>query len=358
MSKREQNRLKLEELKQRRLSKQAPQTQGERSSSDGSIDEETVDDDLSDEADQSQILPSTGLDYDGTRGSDEYESDFVEEDDGLGVDLARAGVPLHLTGHANRKPFDNFKIVIEWMIHNKLNPAFERNDEIYHLAHVKLDDEVAGHARSTFKSSAWTPDFTNTLQSSPDIHVMEINPEQAMIVTSKCEACNRSGHPPRFRVTFTGNSYDKNTLERKSRKVAKARGGSDSDDDDDDDDESSEEAEEDQNFLVGRFCFANAEIAHTLHHWRYQLNQQMLTWLKDNGHLRADKIVERENWSRKKREKLANRIVDGMNESGEMRELYRMFKQNLEAARTAKVRTPFTFPLPPPQTVSAFPPQV
>jgi len=56
-----------------------------------------------------------------------------------------------------------------------------------------------------------------------------------------------------------------------------------------------------------------------------------------NGHTSPRKIVERENWNKKKREKLANRIVDDMVESGEMRELYVQFKQSLKAARDAKV---------------------
>lgn len=56
-----------------------------------------------------------------------------------------------------------------------------------------------------------------------------------------------------------------------------------------------------------------------------------------NGHTTPEKIVQREAWGRSKRNKLANKIVDGMVESGEMRDLYKQFKQNLDAARSAKV---------------------
>ena len=69
---------------------------------------------------------------------------------------------------------------------------------------------------------------------------------------------------------------------------------------------------------------------------RYQLNATILQWLALNEYTTPAKIVERENWSRKKREKFANRVVDGMLESGEMRSLYQQFKQNLDAARAAK----------------------
>lgn len=71
-------------------------------------------------------------------------------------------------------------------------------------------------------------------------------------------------------------------------------------------------------------------------HRRFQLNTTVLQWLNVNGYTSPEKVVERENWSRKKREKLANKMVDGMLESGEMRSLYKQFKQNLDAARAAK----------------------
>ena len=76
---------------------------------------------------------------------------------------------------------------------------------------------------------------------------------------------------------------------------------------------------------------------HALYHWRYALNQTVLDWLKINGHLTPTMIVERESLRRKKREKSANKIVDGMVENGIMQELYKQFKENLEIARSTKV---------------------
>lgn len=81
-------------------------------------------------------------------------------------------------------------------------------------------------------------------------------------------------------------------------------------------------------------------MAHALHHWRYSLNQTVLLWLATDGHLTPEKIVERENMRQKKREKASNKVVDGMEMTGVMRELYKQFKQNLEAARDAKVWHP------------------
>ena len=86
-----------------------------------------------------------------------------------------------------------------------------------------------------------------------------------------------------------------------------------------------------------RTCNANAETAHALYHWRHQLNQFVLDVLRAEGHTNPEKIVERENWSVKKREKYANKVVDELDEDGRMRELYKEFKENIEAARDAKV---------------------
>lgn len=68
-----------------------------------------------------------------------------------------------------------------------------------------------------------------------------------------------------------------------------------------------------------------------------QLNTYVLNWLRNNGHLSPEKVLEREKWNNKKREKYSNAVLDGMEESGETRNLYNDFKNDLEAARSAKV---------------------
>lgn len=78
-------------------------------------------------------------------------------------------------------------------------------------------------------------------------------------------------------------------------------------------------------------------MAHALHHWRYALNQTVLSWLAEDGQLTPAKIVERSNLRQKKREKAANKVVDNMEATGVMKDLYRQFKENLAAARDAKV---------------------
>ena len=77
--------------------------------------------------------------------------------------------------------------------------------------------------------------------------------------------------------------------------------------------------------------------AHSLHHWRHRLNYYVLNLLRFHSHLTPEKIVEREKWSIRKREKYSNEVVDEMVESGEIRKLYKEFKDNLEAARASQV---------------------
>ena len=84
-------------------------------------------------------------------------------------------------------------------------------------------------------------------------------------------------------------------------------------------------------------CCYNTEMAHTSHHWRYNLNETVLLWLSAHGHLSPEKIVARESMRQAKRQKEANKLVDTMESTGEMKSLYRQFKENLQAARDAKV---------------------
>ncbi|KAI4126861.1 MAG: hypothetical protein LQ338_003534 [Usnochroma carphineum] len=257
---------------------------------------------------------------------DDYEEDFLEDDDSttIGAPLALLDIPLQFTRHAHKKPIEHFKDVVEWMVHNKLNPAFPRDDPIYALSRGKLDDVAQAIAGSKFISSAWKAAFVEALKKYPDVTRIDV----PTMFDQKCEACGRSGHPAKHQLIFSGKPYHRESLEDISS----------------DEDSEVEGSHEDQEqavpqsraFFLGRTCNANAETAHALHHWRHQLNHFVLDLLRAEGHTSPEKIIERENWSVKKREKYANKVVDEMEEDGRMRELYKEFKENLEAARGAK----------------------
>ena len=241
LSERGKRQQKLEELKRRRAGiREASQEEDEETNQDYQAENDEVDD-----ADYSEPQP---IHYALQRGSnlDEYEEDFVDdEDDKVGVDLGVAGVPLEFTYHANKRPFEHFKTELEWMVHNKLNPAFDRYDEMYQLAHRKLDKEVEGFVGSKFSSSVWGEDFTKALQARPDLDRVDV----PTMLEHKCDACRRTNHPPKHKITFSGKPYNRDTLEIVEQ-------GEDEDDTDDSDDDKSSSTEGGEPFFVGRFGFS------------------------------------------------------------------------------------------------------
>ncbi|KAL9113146.1 MAG: hypothetical protein Q9227_002758 [Pyrenula ochraceoflavens] len=270
---------------------------------------------------------------------DAEEEDFVvsdPEDDTLGAPTA---LPFEFSRLASAKPREHFKNVVEWLVKNKLAPAFSRQDEIFEVAMLKIDDEVSGQAGSRFKSSAWNKAFGVVLDARPQLALVESSGSGVLHET--CEACNRSNHPAKWELQFTGEAYNKNTLEPIEKE---------DEDEDEADGENEDSAEtqsidmkgnalpsQDRCFYLGRFCAANAEMAHKLSHWKWHLNDWLLDFLRLQGVLDAEAIVARENLSQKKRELEAEKIVDGMESNGEMDRLWKDFKADKESAREGMV---------------------
>ena len=239
VSERSKRQQKLEELRRRRA--------GIREESE-EVDEH---DEQSDnyENDDAELSGPEPIHHAMRRGGnlDHYEDDFLDDDDDkIGVDLGVAGVPLEFTYHANKKPFEHFKTEIEWMVHNKLNPAFDRYDEMYELAHRKLDKEVEQFAGSKFSSSVWGEEFIKALKACPDLSRLDV----PTMLEHKCDACRRSNHPPKHKLTFSGKPYNRDTLET----IERDNEDEDNDSDDPEDDESSS-TQEGESFFVGRFKY-------------------------------------------------------------------------------------------------------
>ncbi|PGH14451.1 hypothetical protein AJ80_05896 [Polytolypa hystricis UAMH7299] len=267
---------------------------------------------------------------------DEYDKDFVEDDENgeLGVPDDLADMPLEFTRHRYKRLSDHFRDVVEWMVHNKLNPAFPRDHAVYKIAFAKVNDEVMGLAGSQLISSAWNVNFKRALEARPNIEITTF----PTVAAHSCDACNRSGHPASFDLRFDGKPYLLETLEPVT-------------DDDSSDEEDSDESEEPGNFdregnpipdetthfYLGRHCKSNATRAHTLIHWRFHLNEWIIDYLKHKGIFDDSRIIEREHWSLKRREKYANEVVDTMDEVGEVKKLWKDFNTNLKAARETKV---------------------
>jgi hypothetical protein len=249
---------------------------------------------------------------------------------------------------SSSKPKELFKYAIEWMVMKKIHPAFDSKSEVYTLTFRKLDDEVKGLANSKFSSSAWTSDFTRALRARPDLTIMEITRTQRDIMDAHCEACNRRNHPASDELMFTGKPYNQETLE-----PLDTNSDSDSDNTNSDSDSVSDLSDsevgsngekperdaqgarippESKTFTLGSTCKANAQVAHTLHHWRYHLYSWVRDYLAREGHLTAEKLVQRDGWTNKKREKASLKIIKKMEASGEIRKLYVLYKEQMKYA--------------------------
>lgn len=305
------------------------------------VDEQDDDDAVDKDSDSMDDDPLTSLPTSSSRAmfqADEEDEDFLDDEEADEEAVGVPDIPIEFTRYASMKAKDLFKHAIEWMVQKKLNPAFREQDELYDLAFKKLNDEVSGLVNSKFKSSAWTPDFMQSLTNRPD---MQVNDMAGDFFFEHCEACNRKGHPASYEVMFRGRPYHPESL--------------DTVEGDDDSGEDSSSSEDESNadrpaydyrgnkvppankvYHIGRFCMANAETAHELQHWKKSLYVWVVTWLRTNGHLKASKIVKREGWSTKKRRKKANKIADDMNETGVVKQLWSEFSNTIKRAREEK----------------------
>ncbi|KAL2820778.1 hypothetical protein BJX63DRAFT_284340 [Aspergillus granulosus] len=349
-SARAQRQLHLEALRRRRAGQKSEDDeedqlspQPEASGSDNSEDE------VEEEAPTRQPVfrrwaeQSEGSDVESTIGANEdldrYEDDFVleDEDDKLGAPTGLEDIPIEFSRHSYKQLKDYFQDAVEWMVHNQLNPAFPRTDPVYRVAFDKLEQEVRGRTGSQLVSSVWNIDFRRALLARPQLEATNFPTE----FQHPCDACNRTGHPASFDVKLSGNAYSLETLEPLADVDA------DSDDEQSGSEEDGDEKERDRDgytlpdenkrFYLGRHCMKNAEMAHTLTHWRYHLNEWVVEHLRTTGYMSDKKIIKRSHMSQKKKNKHAAKAFIKMAQSGEVKKLWRDFHINLRTARESTV---------------------
>jgi hypothetical protein len=306
------------------------------------LDDDDIEDDDDDEEEdrEANVLDMFQEDHEDENFIDDNADDIIGEPSATG-DLEE----LRLMNHLSRaKPKELFKHAVEWMVMKKIHPAFESTKIIYTVTFRKLDDEVKGLAGSKFTSSAWTADFLRSIRARPELMIGDISTMERAVMSPHCEACNRSGHTATSELVLTGEPYNPETLEPLADP-----------DDSDSDSDISADSEADLNgekpafnaagerlvpsshrFVLGSTCKANAQVAHTLHHWRYHLYDWVKDYLKGEGHLTAEKLVKRESRSNRKREKEARKIVDAMESKGEIAKLWRSYKNQVQFALDAQ----------------------
>ena len=335
---RDKTREHLELLKRRRAGEKAPRV----ADSDEETEQAGADIDLIgrphyDISDENSSSSGTDQDVENEE-SDRVanEDDFVEDDtadSGGRLDRPHPDIPLQFTSFASKKPKDLFIYIIEWLVKNKIAPAFGRDDPVYNLSFDRVDDQVKAQAGSRLISSAWGTNFKNAILARPTMKVkMLLGEDEEHIRT--CDACNRTKNPARYEFIFSGDPYYKKTLEPIENSDV------DEDDEDGDDDNSITHDElnhvilsQDTRFYLGRFCAANAEMGHKLTHWKYHLNESLMAYLESQGVLSAGSIVTRENMNKRKREKEAENIVEAMDETGVIEDFWRNFENDLNDAR-------------------------
>ncbi|RAH76489.1 hypothetical protein BO86DRAFT_325611 [Aspergillus japonicus CBS 114.51] len=280
----------------------------------------------------------------GNDDLDRYEDDFVlqDEDDLLGAPGGLEEMPFEFTRHAYKQLKDYFQDAVEWMVHNQLNPAFPRSSPVYELAFSKLEDEVKGRTGSQLVSSVWTAEFRRALLARPHMEVTSY----PTFDNHPCDACKRSGHPASFDIKLYGQAYALDTLEPLEDE------NSDDDDDEEEEEEQSDNEpsdsrerdrdgnilpDENTRFYLGRHCKTKANLAHTLTHWRFRLNEWVTDHLRLKGYLSDTRILERSHWSHRKQTKYAIKAVEKMVQEGEVKKLWRDFHIDLRTARETSV---------------------
>ncbi|OAP62665.1 hypothetical protein AYL99_01892 [Fonsecaea erecta] len=336
---RDKTREHLELLKRRRAGEKAPFIRD--SDEESHERSEPVDLDLIGQPDNDVSSDESSNSAGGTdHATDNYDEQEEEDafviDDSSGRRLGRPhpDIPLQFTSFASAKPKELFPHIIEWMVKNKIAPAFNREDPLYNLAFDRLDDQVKAQAGSRLISAAWGADFKRAILARPNMKV-EALPGEDYEHMRTCDACNRTNNPARYEFVFSGEPYYKKTLEPVDNS------GSDEDTEDGHDGDSSTTYDETGHaipsrqirFYLGRFCAANAEMGHKLTHWKYHLNDSLMSYLEAQGVLSAESIVSREKMNKKQREKEAENVVDTMNETGVIAEFWRDFENDLNDAR-------------------------
>ncbi|KAK0736813.1 hypothetical protein B0T21DRAFT_410305 [Apiosordaria backusii] len=284
-------------------------------------------------------------DDEGTEAEGEDLDDFVVEDDSdepLGAPDELMQMPLQFTHHARKKLIEHFRDVVEWLVQFKINPGFaEKTAELYRIGWQKLDDEVRALATSKFLSSAWKPDFYKALRARPQYTSIEVGSSgHDSVFGANCEACGRSGHPATWTISFHGTPYIKrfgmdflDPIEQDSSDDSSSSSSQNSDRGGNVDEDGNTIPPEDKTFYVGVVCNGNAEIAHTLIHWKHALLDWVESQLMAEGYMRPAKLAEREKMKLKKKYKLVDKIVEEWVERGQVRALFADFKGQLERAR-------------------------
>lgn len=206
-----------------------------------------------------------GVQIDSGNQSDSDGSSWIIED---GENIRDAQIPIEFTHLSHQSEQQNFKIFCVWVVQSILNPDFPRDNEISQYAIRALERKMDSYGGSVLQSSIWKAPFMRAMRARPAFET-EICDERP-----NCDACGKGGRPATHAVTFSGNRYDRETLEDFE----------DSEADDSEDSAGLNIPSENNVFYLGRNCHQRACMSHAFIHWKKELRDEIHGLLQEKGY--------------------------------------------------------------------------
>lgn len=234
------------------------------------IQEEDSDDDrprraLYDTDEEDQDESDDGNNGVQTDSQSDSEVSWIIEDGEGALDVE---IPIEFTHLSHQTEQQNFKTFCLWVVQTILNPDFPRDNEISQYAIRALERKMDSYGGSVLQSSIWKAPFMRAMRARPSLetYLCEERPN--------CDACGIGGRPAIHAVKFSGNRYDRGTLEDLE----------DSDADDSEDSAGLNIPDETQVFYLGRNCHQRARMSHAFIHWKKELRDEIHGLLQEKDY--------------------------------------------------------------------------
>ncbi|KAI9139632.1 hypothetical protein BKA69DRAFT_1084224 [Paraphysoderma sedebokerense] len=200
----------------------------------------------------------------GILNQDEYDLDFIVEDDGDSAQVLEA-LPAEFRRGKNK---ELFAIFIHYLICTALNPNFPKQvqsspdlEDFLHAVHY-VDDQIKSRL-NLLVSAVWKPDFKHDLEAFP---IFNLSPHEPV---AWCDACGMSGRYSSRRLYLSGVPYDKNTFKWRPPPLPAANSGSDS------------ETSTNHAYDIGRYCAMRSKQYHILYHHKKSLFDSVAAEIED-----------------------------------------------------------------------------
>ncbi|PRP89800.1 hypothetical protein PROFUN_00142 [Planoprotostelium fungivorum] len=179
---------------------------------------------------------------------------------------------------------DSYKVYIQWIVCNLLDPDFSEDLGVKERAYFKpAVDKIENTIidRQNFvRGSVWYESFARDLDAYPIYSSWERSSKMV-----DCEACNKSGHPATFDVILSGQKYDAAAV-WKGKEMPP---------------EPEEESGKRKTYALGRYCYARSQLYHRLQHWKYHIYSLVRKKLskykaEDEANEIVDRVMADERW--------------------------------------------------------------